>query len=276
MSHPASGFYLDKDGKREYVSVSEILQQTSPVFDPGKHIALEKWREKEKNHEEIGANSRSRGHFLHAYIEEDLTGKEVKNKEAQLSMDKMISLAIPAYVANLGSVLEEIKRENQIDPSNYEECLRRAVELGFPLRLEKPIFCPYGWAGTPDAFLRWASLYTVWDWKTARSITEEGVEKKARSRSRYKDAGLQLSAYALSNNLKIHFGQPDRPKINQGAVCVCYDWREPQIHLFTAEQLAEQAVLFVERFEFYCEMHETSFPRIFQGNVESIVEEILV
>lgn len=276
MSHPASGFY--RKGEHEYVSVSEILQQTSHAFDIGKQIALSKWRAKEENHEQITMQAKRRGHCIHAHAEESFTGKESKNQEARLSLDEIIAMNIPGYIANLGEVLEQIKTENCIDENDYDSSLVKSIESGFPFRLERPIFSPYGWAGTPDIFLRWLGLYTGWDWKSARSFKEleEGQKPKPRPRSRYKDAALQLSAYSLANNLKRHFGEPDRPKITQGAVCVCYDWREPQIHLFDAEQLAESAMLFVERYEFYCEMNKTSFPRIFQKNPESLVEELFI
>lgn len=274
MSHPPSGFY--RKGELEYVSVSEILQQTSPAFDPGKQIALDKWRKKEENHEAVVENAKRRGHYIHAHVEECLTGIESKNQEAKLSFEELISLNIPAYIANLGEVLSAIAEENHI--SSESASARKAIEPESPFRLERPIFSPYGWAGTPDLFLNWSRLYSVWDWKSARSFKEldEGQKPKPRPRSRYKDAGLQISAYALSNNLKRFFGQPDRPQIKQGVVCVCYDWREPQIHIFTAEQLAEFGMLFVERYEFYCEMNEVCFPRIFQKNSESIIEQVMI
>lgn len=250
MVHPNSGFY-EKDGK-EYVSVSSVLGRTSDFFDPGKQKGLDIWRQMEPDWQEIVDNARQRGTLIHSEIELALAGTFVKHKSDQVTMGKIMQYNVHEYMTYLSPVLEKIKQENQSNSADS------------PLLIEEELFCDYGYAGTPDLRPRWDGQYSVWDWKSVRSYKEKNVKKKAKSISQYKNAFVQIGAYALAHNLAVRAGKLDN-EITQGVICVCYDWREPHVHVLDKAELKAAALEFVERYKTYCSLENTTFPRAIQA-----------
>lgn len=78
--------------------------------------------------------------------------------------------------------------------------------------------------------------------------------------SYYSEAEVQIGAYALSHNLAVKRGELDKP-VTQGVICVCYDWREPHVHVLDKQELKVRALEFLERFDAYCSLVNASFPR---------------
>lgn len=247
MAHPKSGFY-ERDEK-EYVSVSSVLGRTSELFNPNKKKGLEIWRQMEPNWEEIIQNAQRRGSIIHSEIELSFFGDLEKHKLEEASMDEVMQYNIHEYMAHLSPVLDIIKKEN------FE-----ADEAKSSFLAEEVLFCEHGYAGTADLRLHWDGQYSIWDWKTVRSYKEEGVKKKAKSMSHYKEAFVQIGAYALAHNFAVRNGELDN-EITQGVICVCYDWREPHIHVLDKQELKAAALEFIERFQTYCSLENTSFPR---------------
>lgn len=259
MAHPTSGFYL-KDNK-EYVSVSTVLGATSDIFDPGKARGLEFWRRNEPDWQEIVERAQHRGKIIHAEIEGSLLGVGTAGHEDEATYEEIVKYNINEYLHYLAPLLDQIKAENDDGgklKSNFE--------------LEGVLFCPNGYAGTADARFTWAGEYTIWDWKTVRSYKEfEDQEKAKRPKpvSKYKEAFLQLGAYALAHNMNVKLGAFDT-MIKQGVICVCYDWREPQLHVLDRTKLKTAVLGFVERFNAYCEITNTVFPREAQAVQEEV------
>lgn len=250
MAHPNSGFY-EKES-REYVSVSTVLGATSAVFDPSKAKGIEIWRSREPDWEEIIIASQRRGKIIHAEIEGTLLGIGTNGHEDEATYEEIVKYNIHEYVAYLSPLLELIGAEN-----------RDGDTLKKSFRLEEELFCPHGYAGTADARFHWDGEYTIWDWKTVRSYKEfedQVKAKKKKPKSKYKEAFLQVGAYALAHNVAVQRGELDT-MITQGVICVCYDWREPELHVLDRGELKAAALGFVERFNAYCEMEGQSFPR---------------
>jgi len=246
MAHPASGFYTKDD--LEYVSVSTVLGATVESFYPGKTKGLEIWRQTEPDWEDIMQRAQRRGTIIHSEVELSLVGDSKKHKMDHPTMDEILSHNVHEYITYLSPVLEMIKKQNSkmglIDPS---------------LLIEEELFCHLGIAGTPDLRLTWDDQYTIWDWKSVRSY-KEGVKKKAKSMSYYSEAEVQIGAYALFHNLAVKRGELDKP-VTQGVICVCYDWREPHVHVLDKQELKVRALEFLERFDAYCSLVNASFPR---------------
>ena len=246
MTHPASGFYTKDDF--EYVSVSTVLGATVESFYPGKTKGLEIWRQTEPDWEDIMQRAQRRGTIIHSEVELSLMGDSKKHKMDHPTMDEILNHNVHEYITYLSPVLEMIKKQNSkmglIDPS---------------LLIEEELFCHLGIAGTPDLRLTWDDQYTIWDWKSVRSY-KEGVKKKAKSMSYYSEAEVQIGAYALFHNLAVKRGELDKP-VTQGVICVCYDWREPHVHVLDKQELKARAIEFLERYEAYCSLVNASFPR---------------
>lgn len=256
MAHPTSGFYVKDD--HEYVSVSSILGRTSEIFDPHKAKGLEFWRRNEPDWEDVVQRAQRRGKIIHAEIEGDLLGWGTKGHEDEATYEEIMIYNIHEYINYLSPILEEIKTENK-----HEE--KDALKDDFCL--EGVLHCPHGYAGTADARFWWQNQYTIWDWKTVRShkeFEEEGKGKKTKSKSKYKEAFLQIGAYALAHNIAVKNGELDT-LITQGVICVCYDWREPQLHILDRAELGQAVQSFIERYQAYCELEQTSFPRLIQN-----------
>jgi hypothetical protein len=264
MVHPTSGFYVKDD--HEYVSVSSVLGRTNELFSPSKVKGLEFWRRNEPDWEDIVARAQRRGKIIHAELETSLVNATTAGHEDEASYDEIIKYNIHEYLTYLAPLVELIKGQN------YEgENLREDFSL------EGVLFCPQGYAGTADARFMWDGKYTIWDWKTVRSYTEyedHAKGKKPKPRSKYDDAFLQIGAYALANNVLYKRGEAPA-LIKQGVICVCYDWREPQLHILDSEKLKKAALDFVKRFEAYCELMETSFPRPFKPAQEASQQQLV-
>jgi len=267
MAHPKSGFYKKDD--LEYVSVSSVLGRTIELFHPDKLKGLQIWRNIEPDWQEIMESSQRRGTVIHGEIEAYF-GVDTFSEDRRLeipTMDEIITLNIHEYISYLLPTLESIKEQNF------------ANELSHPsFLMEQELFCHLGCAGTPDLRLTFAAIdkktkkllkpqYTIWDWKSARSYKEldaHGNERrKAKAKSHYSEAFIQLGAYALFHNLAVKRGELDK-EITQGVICVCYDWREPQFHVLSKPELKAAAQEFIERFKAYCSLEKTQFPRPIQ------------
>lgn len=260
MAHPTSGFYI-KDG-HEYVSVSSVLGETSEMFDPGKAKGLQFWRRSEPDWEDIVERAQRRGKIIHAEIEGALLGIGTAGHEDEATYEEILKYNIHEYIHFIHPLLEDIKKENS-----------EGEKLKSNLQLEGVLFCPQGYAGTADARFTWGGQYTIWDWKTVRSYKEyedEEKGKKPKPVSKYKEAFLQLGAYALAHNIAVKAGEFDT-MITQGVICVCYDWREPQLHILDKSKLKTAVLGFVERFEAYCKLKETAFPRPVQESAEELL-----
>lgn len=247
MSHPKSGFYEKDD--HEYVSVSSILGRTHELFDPNKQKGLEIWRQMEPNWEDIISNAQRRGTIIHSEVEMAFFGQARKHELEEATMDEIMKYNIHEYMTHLSPVLDKVKQEN------FEGEQPKSSFLA-----EEVLFCDQGFAGTADLRLHWDGQYSIWDWKTVRSYKEEGVKKKAKSMSHYKGAFVQIAAYALAHNLAVRKGELDN-EITQGVICVCYDWREPHVHVLDKQELKAAALEFIERYRAYCSLENTSFPR---------------
>ena len=248
MAHPKSGFY-EKDG-HDYVSVSSVLGRTAELFNPNKLKGLEIWRQMEPNWQEIMERAQRRGTIIHSEVELALFGDCNKHEMDHAGMDEIITYNIPEYLTHLSPVIDLIKKENFVNGVSRPDFL-----------IEEVLFCHLGYAGTADARLRWNGKYSIWDWKTVRSYKEEGVKKKPKSVSHYKEAEIQIASYALAHNLCVKRGELDT-EIEQGVICICYDWREPHIHVLNKQELKAAAQEFIERYKAYCSLENTSFPRL--------------
>jgi hypothetical protein len=247
MVHPRSGFYTKDD--LEYVSVSSVLGRTSELFNPNKIKGLEIWRQMEPDWQEIMERAQRRGTIIHSEVELSLMGDAEKHKMEAATMDEIMNYNIHEYITYLAPVLDLIKEQNfkhgVSDPS---------------FLMEEELFCDLGYAGTADLRLTWDGQYTIWDWKTVRSYKEPNVKKKAKSMSHYKEAEVQIASYALAHNLAVKKGELDKP-ITQGVICVCYDWREPHVHVLNKQELKAAAQEFIERFKVFCSLENLSLPR---------------
>lgn len=247
MVHPRSGFYVKDD--HEYVSVSTVLGRTSELFSPNKMKGLEIWRQMEPNWQEIMQRAQRRGTIVHSEVELSFMGDTDKHKMDHPTMDEIMEYNIHEYITHLSPVLDLIKNENFKNGASKPSFL-----------MEEELFCDLGYAGTADLRLTWDGQYTIWDWKTVRSYKEEGVKKKPKSMSHYKEAEVQIASYALAHNLAVKKGELDN-QITQGVICVCYDWREPHIHVLDKQELKAKAQEFIERLNAYTSLENVSLPR---------------
>lgn len=250
MAHPKSGFY-EKDG-HEYVSVSSVIGRTNELFDPNKSKGLDIWRQMEPEWQDIIDRACRRGTIVHSEIEMSFFGETRKQELEEVSMEEIMLHNIHEYMTYLTPVLDKIKDENFSSGVAHSSLL-----------MEEALFCEKGYAGTPDVRLTWDGEYTIWDWKTVRSYKEKNVKKKAKSMSHYKSAFVQIGAYALAHNLAVKKGELDK-NITQGVICVCYDWREPHVHVLDKQELKAAALEFIQRYSAYCSLENTSFPRATQ------------
>ena len=263
MVHPTSGFYVKDD--HEYVSVSSVLGETNDLFDPGKSRGLEFWRRNEPDWEDIVARAQRRGKIIHAEVETTLLNTTTQGHEDEATYEEIMQYNIHEYIQYISPLLDLIKDQN------YE-----GEKVKDDFSLEGVLFCPHGYAVTADARFWWEGKYTIWDWKTVRSYTEfedQEKAKKLKPRSKYDGAFLQIGAYALANNILYKRGEAPS-LIKQGVICVCYDWREPQLHILDADKLKKAALDFVRRYEAYCELKETCFPRPIQKALEAPEQQI--
>jgi hypothetical protein len=242
MVHPVDGIYK-KDGIA-YVSVSTVTSETLEEFHPGKFYSLAKWRAEEENAEEILARSQTRGTLIHAENELALLSDKTEVTRDRITYEDMVEYNIHEYMHYLHPFLDELKAQNP--------CLHQIL-------VEHELYCRRGWAGTPDLRLWWEGHFTTFDYKSVRSYKEEGVKKKRKYRSNYTEAFVQIAAYSLAHNIE-NKDNPRLPQVTQGAVCVCYDWREPDIYLLNKEELRENSKEFLQRFKTYQEQSGLIFP----------------
>lgn len=249
---PGEHRFYEKDGI-EYARVSTILGETMPIFHPDRYKGLAWWQEKEPDAAEILRRGQRRGTLIHSQVEMFLLDGRPAYRQEQVSLEELMLYNIPGYLNFLTPLLEEIKSQNAVDtlwPGLSES----------PLMIEKEIYCQHGFAGTPDLRCWFENKYTVWDWKSVRSHLEEGVKKKPKPISRYSEAKVQVSSYALGHNLELA-STGDYPPVEQCAICICYDWREPFLHLMPIEEIKEAANEFIERFGVYKEIENSVFPK---------------
>ena len=223
---------------------------------------MEFWRRSEPDWEDIVQRAQHRGKIIHAEIEGSLLGIGTEGHEDAATYEEIIRYNIHEYVHYIDPLLQEIKKENTDGDKLKENMV-----------LEGVLFCPQGYAGTADARFTWDGQYTIWDWKTVRSYKEyddHAKGKKTKPMSKYKEAFLQLGAYALAHNIAVKAGEFDT-LITQGVICVCYDWREPQLHILDKGKMKQAVLGFVERFEAYCEIHKTAFPRPVKESAEELL-----
>lgn len=249
---PGEHRFYEKNGI-EYARVSTILGETMPLFHPSKHKGIAWWQQHEPDACEILARGQRRGTMMHSVIESLLLGDKREFCHDMPSVEELMAYNIPAYISYLQPLLEDIKSQNG------QDTLWPAL-LNSSLLIEQELFCGHGFAGTPDLRCWFEGKYTVWDWKSVRSHLEDGVEKKPKSISRYSEAKIQVSAYALAHNLEL-FANGDYPPIEQCGICVCYDWREPFLYLMDMEEIKESVKEFIERFGVYKEIENSIFPR---------------
>jgi hypothetical protein len=268
MSHPDDGIYR-KDGIG-YIAVSNVLGRTLPLFNPSKVSSLEWWQNNEPDAVEILERGQQRGTFIHAEVELALTGANRVHVKDRPSYEEMMSYNIHGYMTYLQPLLLEMKKQNPcsslcsadelaVGGDCMETGSQQCSNLDNMLLIEKPIFCPYGWAGTPDVRLWWDSHYTIWDWKSVRSHKEEGVQKKEKSMRYYAEAFVQIGAYALAHNI-LAKQNPFMTPITQGVICICYDWREPHVHVLNRAELKKAANAFVQRYKVFQDLAESKFP----------------
>jgi hypothetical protein len=264
MAHPADGIY--KQDGLGYISVGDVLGKTLPLFDPGRANSLEWWRNNYPGAIEILERGQARGTFIHGEMEIALTGESVIHAAQRPTYEDMISYNLHEYMTYLDPLIKEIKKENPCSSLCHPSEFRCSVgSVGdchtrkFQLLIEKEIYCPYGWGGTPDLRLMFEGLYTLMDYKSVRSYKEEGVKKEPKPISKYKEAIIQVGGYALGHNIiakKVPWMKP----IEQGAICICYDWREPHVHLINKKELKEAASIFLQRFKVYQTLTNSQFP----------------
>jgi len=248
---PGEHYFYEKDGL-EYARISTILGETMPLFHPDKHKSLTWWQNNEPDAPEILARGQKRGTLIHAEIEMCLLGDQYVHSAEAPSVEELMSHNIPGYLNYLMPLLEEIKTQN--GPDSLWPGLEQSSFI-----VEQPIYCRHGFAGTPDNRCWFEGKYTVFDWKSARSCLEKGVQKKPRPISRYSEAKVQLASYVLGHNIEL--AGDDFPPIEQAAICICYDWCEPFLHLMSIEEIREGVNEFIERFGVYKELENSVFPR---------------
>jgi hypothetical protein len=263
MAHPADGIYK-KDGLG-YIAVGDVLGRTLQLFNPSKASSLEWWRNNEPDSAEILQRGQTRGTFIHAEVELALTGENKIHKDDRPSYEDVVNYNIHAYMMYLAPLIQEIKKFNPCSSLCHEDDDTCSVTGGLcqnkqeTLLIEQELFCPYGWGGTPDLRLMWEGEYTIWDWKSVRSHKEEGVKKKEKPISYYSEAFIQLGGYALGHNILAKLFPWMKP-ITQGAICICYDWREPHVHVLTKAELRKAANTFVQRYKVYQDLVGIQFP----------------
>lgn len=256
--------FYEKDGI-EYARVSTILGETMPIFHPSKHKGLAWWQETEPDAIDILERGQRRGTLIHSEVEMFLLGCDCSQRSEQVSMEELISYNIPSYVNFLIPLLQEIKSQNKSDVS-------WPGLSDSPLLIEREIFSSHGFAGKPDLRCWFEGKYTVWDWKSARSHLESGVQKKLRPISRYSEAKIQVSSYALAHNLELA-STGDYPPVEQCAICICYDWCEPYLYLMTIKEIKDAVSEFIERFDAYKAIENSSFPRPLQSDSQEVNDD---
>jgi hypothetical protein len=238
MAHPDSGFYV-KDGM-EYVSSSTVLGATDELFNEQKLIGLDIWRKKEieKGNDPYQTllDGQFRGTALNAEV--DLFLGNLKPEE--YDMERAMRLNVPGYITFLMPFLKEIKAAGDYI-------------------VQPEVFSPYGWAGTPDLIMPYEGLRTILDWKSVRRDPEKKIEDlKPKYRNQFKvNEFQQIGGYAIAWNLT----HPRPEWIRQGLIAPCYDWRVPNLHVLTFDELMESGRQFVERFRAYCQIENLTLPR---------------
>lgn len=206
----------DIDGKK-LPSVTSVLARTDHIFDPSKTSSLEWWRNKEPNHANILKEACRRGSIIHSEIELALKGTQ----SVEYTIEEWKELGIPDYMTNLLGLIHRVN--------------------GCEVEVEKVVRHSAGYAGTADLICELDGEITILDWKTTRHHREVGEKEK--KRSQYKNAEMQIAAYAAAYNQQ---EKPDRP-ITRGVVAVAYSWREPQLIELDQDMLASRISQFAER-----------------------------
>lgn len=245
--------FYEKDGM-EYARISTILGKTMPIFHPSRATGLAIWQDREPMYQEILEKSMRRGTIIHAMAENYLMDGSKEDFGDMPSLEELTHHNIPGYMHYLEPVLKEIKEFNEGSCSAWPGLSETNLVI------EKELYCPYGFAGKPDLRLWWNRKYTIWDWKTSRSHLEDGVAKKRKSKSRFSEGFVQMSAYALAHNIESR-ENGNYPPVEQIIICSCYDWCEPTLFIEPIEKIKEYADEFIERYKFYQELEDSAFPR---------------
>lgn len=219
--------FYDIDGKK-LPSVTSVLSRTDHIFDPSKSSSLEWWRNKEPNHENILKEACRRGSIIHSEIELALKGTQ----SVEYTIDEWKELGIPDYMTNLLGLINKISG-NEID-------------------VEKVVKHTAGYAGTADLICELDGEVTILDWKTTRHHSDVG--EKDKKRSHYKNAEMQIAAYAAAYNQQ---EKPEMP-ITAGAIVVAYSWREPDIIKLDQEMLGARIGQFAERLSAFKSLEEAA------------------
>ena len=169
------------------------------------------------------------------------------------SLAEMMSFGVPRYLHYLEPLLREI--ENQNGPDHLWPGLMEGSSLvGLPLR------CRYGFADVSERRCWFEGKYTAWTWKVEGPSFERGAKKKLYPISRYSEARVRIASHALAHNIEL---VPDGnlPPVEQGAICVCYDWCQPFLYLMPMSEIRGAAHEFIERFGAYQALENSVFPR---------------
>lgn len=213
--------FYDADGVR-LPSVTSVLSRTDPIFNPSKEEGLQWWRDHEPKHEEITKEACRRGSIIHSEIELALTGRQ----SVEYSIDEWVELGIPDYMNYL---LDFVRQVNQ---SKAE---------GYGVHVEKVVKHNAGYAGTADLICTLDEVPTIVDWKSTRHHKDVG--EKTKSKAHYKNAEMQIAAYAAAYNQQ---EKPEEP-IQQGLIVIAYSWREPDVIRLNQDKLATRIGQFAER-----------------------------
>lgn len=222
MVHPTGGFYTINGQKRP--SVSTVFSKTNKIFEPSSEKGLDYWKSIEPDHVQIVAKACRRGTLFHSEVEKALKATDFNDFAPTVHPNHQIEL----YVARAIPILMEI-RENK----SWSE---------------QVVHHPLGYAGTTDLICTLNGKVTCLDWKTTRPESEVGQKQK--DRKYYKKAEIQVAAYGAAA-----CSMPEYPLIEQGAIVVMYDWREPEIYYLDRTALAKRAKQFQERLEVFKLLH---------------------
>jgi len=215
--HPVRTY--DVNGKK-LPSVTSIIGRTDALFNPSKEAGLEWWRSKEKDHRQIVEEACRRGSIIHSEIELALTGKQ----STEYTMDEWNDFCICDYMTQLLPVVQEMGEDE--------------------VEVEKVVSHSVGYAGTADLVCHYKGKKTIVDWKTTRHSSKVG--KKPKKRSHYKGAEVQIAAYGSAYN-----SDTRNTPVEQGAIVVVYDWREPDVILLDNDDLIMRSMEFQERFDVF-------------------------
>jgi hypothetical protein len=217
----------NSDGKRLYQtpaglfpSVNTILDATTPLKELKR---LEKWRQREPNHEQIRLEAAARGTALHQLAAEFLGTIDLDVPIEPTEIDEQIE----PFWRSLSQYLQGVSRTAVVNHALYGGS-RQAIEL--------PIYHPdLGYAGTLDWIGELQPLVlALADWKSSNSF------KKAEYLFRYR---LQADAYRMAAEalFGLEFDCTD--------IVVAIPNRSPQILHIPQEEMEKDNELWLIRLE---------------------------